>query len=159
MDAVVEGLEPQAATAEDAARDATDAVDAGPGVTPLLAGNRLSLDLYPGGCHRLLHLCAQQPHQLLEVEFLQLSGHEDPQLLEATLARVPGSLPRLRSLVLKGESHLVPARAQLYHYSPYSSTQLPKVKLAESQLLDPAAARWGLPADPSVGVSPGVGHG
>ncbi|XP_070344582.1 p53-induced death domain-containing protein 1 isoform X2 [Equus asinus] len=102
MDAVVEGLEPQAATAEDAARDATDAVDAGPGVTPLLAGNRLSLDLYPGGCHRLLHLCAQQPHQLLEVEFLQLSGHEDPQLLEATLARVPGSLPRLRSLVLKG---------------------------------------------------------
>ncbi|XP_070421966.1 p53-induced death domain-containing protein 1 isoform X5 [Equus przewalskii] len=102
MDAVVEGLEPQAATAEDAARDATDAVDAGPGVTPLLAGNRLSLDLYPRGCHRLLHLCAQQPHQLLEVEFLQLSGHEDPQLLEATLAQVPGSLLRLRSLVLKG---------------------------------------------------------
>nr|XP_008509353.1 PREDICTED: p53-induced protein with a death domain [Equus przewalskii] len=102
MDVVVEGLEPQAVTAEDAARDATDAVDAGPGVTPLLAGNRLSLDLYPRGCHRLLHLCAQQPHQLLEVEFLQLSGHEDPQLLEATLAQVPGSLLRLRSLVLKG---------------------------------------------------------
>ncbi|XP_004441098.1 PREDICTED: p53-induced death domain-containing protein 1 [Ceratotherium simum simum] len=102
MDAVAEGLEPQAAAAEDAARDATDAVDAGLGVPPLLAGNRLSLDLYPGGCHRLLHLCAQQPRQLLEVEFLQLSGHEDPQLLEATLARVPWSLPRLRSLVLKG---------------------------------------------------------
>ncbi|XP_010854908.1 PREDICTED: p53-induced death domain-containing protein 1, partial [Bison bison bison] len=33
---------------------------------------------------------------------LQLSGHEAPQLLEAALARLPWSLPRLRSLVLKG---------------------------------------------------------
>ncbi|KAM7087389.1 p53-induced death domain-containing protein 1 [Molossus nigricans] len=93
--------EPQVAAAEGVAEDATDTVDAHPG-PPLLAGNRLSLDLYPGGCHRLLHLCAQQTPQLLEVEFLQLSGHEDPRLLEATLAQVPKSLPHLRSLVLKG---------------------------------------------------------
>lgn len=83
----------------------------GPLAPPFLAGNRLSLDLYPGGCHWLLHLCAQQPTQLLEVEFLQLSGHEDPRLLEATLALLPQSLQRLRSLVLKGESQpsLIPA--------------------------------------------------
>ncbi|XP_074193071.1 p53-induced death domain-containing protein 1 isoform X5 [Rhinolophus sinicus] len=102
MAAVEEGLEPQLAAAEDAAEDAADTVDAWPAAPPLLAGNRLSLDLYPGGCQRLLHLCAQQTPQLLEVEFLQLSGHEDPQLLEATLAQVPWSLPHLRSLVLKG---------------------------------------------------------
>ncbi|XP_010997531.1 p53-induced death domain-containing protein 1 isoform X1 [Camelus dromedarius] len=102
MAAVAEGLETESAAVEDAARDAADAVDAGLGVPPLLAGNRLSLDLYPRGCHRLLHLCAQQVPQLLEVEFLQLSSHEDPWLLEATLARLPWSLPRLRSLVLKG---------------------------------------------------------
>ncbi|KAB1251410.1 p53-induced death domain-containing protein 1 [Camelus dromedarius] len=101
MAAVAEGLETESAAVEDAARDAADAVDAGLGVPPLLAGNRLSLDLYPRGCHRLLHLCAQQVPQLLEVEFLQLSSHEDPWLLEATLARLPWSLPRLRSLVLK----------------------------------------------------------
>ena len=109
MAAVAEGLEPETAAVEDAARDATDAVDAGLGAPPLLVGNRLSLDLYPRGCHRLLHLCAQQVRQLLEVEFLRLSGHEDPQLLQATLARLSWSLPRLRSLVLKGEPHLVPA--------------------------------------------------
>lgn len=103
-----EELEPQVAAAEGVAGDATDTVDANPGA-PLLAGNRLSLDLYPGGCRRLLHLCAQQTPQLLEVEFLQLSGHEDPRLLEATLAQVPKSLPHLRSLVLKGEPLLVPA--------------------------------------------------
>ncbi|XP_008586808.1 PREDICTED: p53-induced protein with a death domain isoform X2 [Galeopterus variegatus] len=104
MSAVAEGLELEAAAAaaEDAARDAAEAVDTGPEEPPLLAGNRLSLDLYPGGCHRLLHLCAQQPSQLLQVEFLRLSTHEDPQLLEAALARVPWSLPLLRSLVLKG---------------------------------------------------------
>ncbi|XP_028334400.1 p53-induced death domain-containing protein 1 isoform X3 [Physeter macrocephalus] len=105
MAAVAEGLEPETAAVEDAARDATDAVDAGLGAPLLLVGNRLSLDLYPRGCHRLLHLCAQQVRQLLEVEFLQLSGHEDPQLLQATLARLPRSLPRLRSLVLKGGQH------------------------------------------------------
>ncbi|XP_036718237.1 p53-induced death domain-containing protein 1 isoform X3 [Balaenoptera musculus] len=105
MAAVAEGLEPETAAVEDAARDATDAADAGLGVPPLLVGNRLSLDLYPRGCHRLLHLCAQQVRQLLEVEFLRLSGHEDPQLLQATLARLPWSLPRLRSLVLKGGQH------------------------------------------------------
>uniref|UniRef100_A0A8C5V341 p53-induced death domain-containing protein 1 n=1 Tax=Microcebus murinus TaxID=30608 RepID=A0A8C5V341_MICMU len=96
MAAVVEGLEPEAAAAEDAVETT---VDAGP---LLVGGNRLSFDLHPGGCRRLLHLCAQQLPQLLQVEFLRLSTHEDPQLLEATLARVPWCLPRLRSLVLKG---------------------------------------------------------
>ncbi|XP_033717360.1 p53-induced death domain-containing protein 1 isoform X2 [Tursiops truncatus] len=105
MAAEAEGLEPETAAVEDAAGDATDAVDARLGAPPLLVGSRLSLDLYPRGCHRLLHLCAQQVRQLLEVEFLQLSGHEDPQLLQATLARLPWSLPRLRSLVLKGGQH------------------------------------------------------
>lgn len=109
-----EGLEPQLAAAEGAAEDAADTVDAWPAAPPLLAGNRLSLDLYQGGCQRLLHLCAQQTPQLLEVEFLQLSGHEDPQLLEATLARVPWSLPHLRSLVLKGEPRVVLAQSQPY---------------------------------------------
>uniref|UniRef100_A0A2K5UUI3 p53-induced death domain-containing protein 1 n=1 Tax=Macaca fascicularis TaxID=9541 RepID=A0A2K5UUI3_MACFA len=42
------------------------------------------------------------PLQLLQVEFLRLSTHEDPQLLEATLAQLPQSLSCLRSLVLKG---------------------------------------------------------
>ncbi|KAM9221932.1 p53-induced death domain-containing protein 1 isoform 6-T6 [Dugong dugon] len=106
MAAVVTELEPEAAAAaaaEDATRDgAEEAVDTGPRAPPLLAGNRLSLDLYPGGCHRLLHLCAQQSPQLLQVEFLRLSTHEDPGLLGATLAQVPGRLPCLRSLVLKG---------------------------------------------------------
>ncbi|KAM5249016.1 p53-induced death domain-containing protein 1 isoform 2-T2 [Ctenodactylus gundi] len=104
MAAVVEGLEPKeaAAAVEDATRFAVEAADAEPGDPPLLAGNRLNLDLYPGGCHRLLHFCAQQPLQLLQVEFLQLSTHEDPQLLETTLAQVPWSLLHLRSLVLKG---------------------------------------------------------
>lgn len=105
MAGVKEELEPQVAAAEDAAGEAADTVDAGPGAPLLLAGNRLSLDLYPGGCHRLLHLCAGQTPQLLEVQFLQLSGHEDPRLLETTLAQVPRSLPNLRSLVLKGGQH------------------------------------------------------
>ncbi|XP_062051604.1 p53-induced death domain-containing protein 1 isoform X3 [Lepus europaeus] len=99
MATVAEGLEPEAAATGDAAGAA--AVDAGPGAAPLLAGKQLSLDLYPAGCQRLLHLCAQ-PSQLLQVEFLRLSTHEDPGLLEAALARVPAHLPRLRSLVLKG---------------------------------------------------------
>lgn len=114
MAAAEEGPEPQVAGAGDAVRDATDAADAGPRLPRLLAGNRLSLDLYPEGCRWLRHLCAQQHPQLLEVEFLQLTGHEDPQLLEATLARVPRSLPHLRSLVLKGEPRLVPALSQTH---------------------------------------------
>lgn len=128
MAAVVEGQEPEPSAAEDAARDATDAVAVGPGTLPLLAGNRLSLDLYPRGCHRLLHLCAQQVPQLLEVEFLQLSGHEDPRLLEATLAQLPSSLPHLRSLVVKGEPHPVSALSQPHlwllplHLSPQRQT-------------------------------------
>lgn len=114
MAAAEEGPEPQVAGAGDAVRDATDAADAGPRLPRLLAGNRLSLDLYPEGCRWLRHLCAQQHPQLLEVEFLQLTGHEDPQLLEATLAQVPQSLPHLRSLVLKGEPRLVPALSQTH---------------------------------------------
>ncbi|XP_073907705.1 p53-induced death domain-containing protein 1 isoform X2 [Castor canadensis] len=104
MAAVLEGLEPEeaAAAAEDTIRRAAEAVDAGPRAPPLLPGHQLNLDLYPRGCHRLLHLCAQQPQQLLQVEFLRLSTHEDPRLLEATLAQVPWSLLHLRSLVLKG---------------------------------------------------------
>ncbi|XP_070314028.1 p53-induced death domain-containing protein 1 isoform X4 [Odocoileus virginianus] len=102
MAAVEAGQVPATSAPEDAARDAPEAVGAGPEAPLLPAGNRLSLHLYPGGCRRLLRLCAQQAPQLLEVDFLQLSGHEDPQLLEATLARLPWSLPHLRSLVLKG---------------------------------------------------------
>ncbi|XP_074257983.1 p53-induced death domain-containing protein 1 isoform X2 [Saimiri boliviensis] len=109
MSAAVEGpeLEAVAAAAGDAseaadAEDASEAVDGGSRALRFLGGNRLSLDLSPGGCHRLLHLCVQQPLQLLQVEFLRLSTHEDPQLLEATLAQVPQSLSRLCSLVLKG---------------------------------------------------------
>lgn len=104
--AAVEGLEPEeaAAAAEEAARPAGEAAGAEPGPPPLLAGSRLNLDLYPKGCHWLLHLCARQPPQpLLQVEFLRLSTHEDPQLLQATLAQVPWSQLHLRSLVLKGE--------------------------------------------------------
>lgn len=96
--------EPRAAAAAGDAADTADVdADAGPGASLLLAGNRLSLDLYPGGCRRLLRLCARRTPQLLRVEFLQLSGHEDPRLLGAALAQVPRSLPHLRSLVLKGE--------------------------------------------------------
>ncbi|KAB0366781.1 hypothetical protein FD754_010937 [Muntiacus muntjak] len=102
MAAVEAGLVPATSAPEDAARDAPEAAGAGPEAPLLPAGNRLSLHLHPGGCRRLLHLCAQQAPQLLEVDFLQLSGHEDPQLLEAALARLPWSLPHLRSLVLKG---------------------------------------------------------
>lgn len=105
MAAVLEGQEPEetAAAAEDAATSTLEAVDAGPGAPFLPAGNQLNLDLRPGGCHRLQYLCSQQPPQLLQVEFLRLSTHEDPQLLDDTLAKVPWSLLRLRSLVLKGE--------------------------------------------------------
>uniref|UniRef100_A0A4W2H886 P53-induced death domain protein 1 n=1 Tax=Bos indicus x Bos taurus TaxID=30522 RepID=A0A4W2H886_BOBOX len=102
MAAMEAGPVPATLAQEDAARDASEAAGAGPEAPLLPAGNRLSLHLHPGGCRRLLRLCAQQAPQLLEVDFLQLSGHEDPQLLEAALARLPWSLPRLRSLVLKG---------------------------------------------------------
>lgn len=106
MAAVLEGQKPEetAAAAEDAARPTVQAVDSRLGGAPfLLAGNKLNLDLHPGGCHRLQYLCSQQSPQLLQVEFLRLSTHEDPQLLDDTLAKVPWSLLRLRSLVLKGE--------------------------------------------------------
>lgn len=99
--AATEGLEP------DAAEDLRDAGNRPPSPQPSwppLDGNRLSLHLYPGGCQRLLHLCAAPHPQLLEVQFLQLSGHEDPSLLAAALAQVAQHLPRLRSLVIKGES-------------------------------------------------------
>lgn len=105
MAAVLEGLEPEetAAAAEDAARSAVEAVESRLGAPFLLAGNQLNLDVHPGGCHRLQYLCSQQPPELLQVEFLRLSTHEDPRLLDDTLAQVPWSLLRLRSLVLKGE--------------------------------------------------------
>lgn len=109
MAAAEEEPEPRAAAAEDAADTADADADAGPGASLLLSGNRLSLDLHPGGCRRLLRLCARHPPQLLGVEFLQLSAHEDPRLLGAALAQVPRSLPHLRSLVLKGEPHRAPA--------------------------------------------------
>nr|KAF6267967.1 p53-induced death domain protein 1 [Pipistrellus kuhlii] len=102
MAAVEEEPERRAAAAEDAADE--DA-DAGSGASLLPAGNRLSLDLHSGGCRRLLRLCARHAPLLLRVEFLQLSGHEDPRLLGAALAQVPRSLPQLRSLVLKGGQH------------------------------------------------------
>ncbi|XP_049993691.1 p53-induced death domain-containing protein 1 isoform X2 [Alexandromys fortis] len=104
MAAVLEGLEPEetAAAAEDAARFAVEAVESRPGAPFLLVGNQLNLDVHPGGCHRLQYLCSQQPPELLQVEFLRLSTHEDPRLLDDTLAQVPWSLLRLRSLVLKG---------------------------------------------------------
>lgn len=103
MAAVLEGLEPEETAAEDAARPAVEAVDSRPGAPFLLAGNQLNLDIRPGGCHRLQYLCSQKPPQLLQVEFLRLSTHEDPRLLDDTLAQVPWGLLRLRSLVLKGE--------------------------------------------------------
>uniref|UniRef100_A0A8C6WBY0 p53-induced death domain-containing protein 1 n=1 Tax=Nannospalax galili TaxID=1026970 RepID=A0A8C6WBY0_NANGA len=101
MATVLEGLELEeaAAASEDAAEDA---VDSRPGMPLLLTGNQLNLDLYSGGCRHLQHLCAQEPPQLLQVEFLRLSTHEDSQLLEDTLARVPWRRLCLRSLVLKG---------------------------------------------------------
>lgn len=126
--AVVEaGPVPATSAPEDAARDASEAASAGPEVPPLPAGNRLSLHLHPGGCRRLLRLCAQQAPQLLEVDFLQLSGHEDPQLLEAALARLPWSLPRLRSLVLKGEPPKSP---------PWPSLSLAPTSASWSQKVD-----------------------
>ncbi|XP_054997764.1 p53-induced death domain-containing protein 1 isoform X2 [Sorex araneus] len=91
MAAVPEGREP----ADSEERDAAAAL-------PSLSGNRLSLDLYPDGGRRLLRLCARRHPQLPDVQFLQLSGHEDPRLLAAALDQVPQHLPRLRSLVLKG---------------------------------------------------------
>ncbi|XP_042529262.1 p53-induced death domain-containing protein 1 isoform X3 [Dipodomys spectabilis] len=94
------------AVPEQAAGAAADAAEAAP-------GTQLNLDLYPGGCRRLLHLCAQQPLPLLRVEFLRLSTHEDPGLLEATLAQVPWSLLHLRSLVLKGGQNRGPLGACL----------------------------------------------
>ncbi|XP_029412695.1 p53-induced death domain-containing protein 1 isoform X2 [Nannospalax galili] len=113
MATVLEGLELEeaAAASEDAAEDAAEdsaagpaveAVDSRPGMPLLLTGNQLNLDLYSGGCRHLQHLCAQEPPQLLQVEFLRLSTHEDSQLLEDTLARVPWRRLCLRSLVLKG---------------------------------------------------------
>lgn len=95
-----EGLQPAAAVTPDAA---TAQAEAEPAAPPLLAGNRLSLDLQPGGCRRLLRLCAQPAPELRQAAFLRLSPHEDPRLLEAALALVPTHLPRLRSLVLTGE--------------------------------------------------------
>ncbi|KAM9372789.1 p53-induced death domain-containing protein 1 [Phaethornis superciliosus] len=64
-----------------------------------LAGTRLSLDLYPDGCRRLLRLFAGRPGEVVPVEFLRLSSN-DP-LLGTTLSILP-HLRSIRSLVLKG---------------------------------------------------------
>ncbi|XP_040826977.1 p53-induced death domain-containing protein 1 [Ochotona curzoniae] len=105
-----EGLQPAAAVTPDAA---TAQAEAEPAAPRLLAGNRLSLDLQPGGCRRLLRLCAQPAPELRQAAFLRLSPHEDPRLLEAALALVPTHLPRLRSLVLTGGQRRDPLGACL----------------------------------------------
>ncbi|XP_071617678.1 p53-induced death domain-containing protein 1 isoform X1 [Heliangelus exortis] len=64
-----------------------------------LAGNRLSLDVYPDGCCRLLRLFAGRPGEVMRVEFLRLSTN-DP-FLGTTLSILP-HLGNIRSLVLKG---------------------------------------------------------
>ncbi|KAM6159447.1 p53-induced death domain-containing protein 1 [Rhynchocyon petersi] len=103
MDAAVERLEPQITIAAAITKAAAEDAAVSAAVVPhLLAGNSLNLDLYPEGCRRLQYLYAQKCPQLLEVQFLRLSPHEDPGLLEATLVLVPDRLPHLHALVLKG---------------------------------------------------------
>ncbi|NXI47085.1 PIDD1 protein, partial [Galbula dea] len=64
-----------------------------------LADNRLNLDVYPDGCHRLLQLFEGRRGELLRVEFLRLSTNDH--LLGAALGILP-QLKHLKSLVLKG---------------------------------------------------------
>ncbi|OXB54382.1 hypothetical protein ASZ78_003165 [Callipepla squamata] len=64
-----------------------------------LADNRLTLDVYPDGCCRLLHLFEGQQAEVVQVELLRLSGNDC--LLDSALAILP-HLKRLKSLVLKG---------------------------------------------------------
>lgn len=64
-----------------------------------LADNRLTLDVYPDGCRRLLRLFEGQQAEVVQVELLRLSSND--RLLDATLSILP-HLKRLKSLVLKG---------------------------------------------------------
>ncbi|NWI94657.1 PIDD1 protein, partial [Pitta sordida] len=64
-----------------------------------LADNRLNLDVYPDGCCRFLQLFKDQQGDVIQVEFLRLSGNDH--LLGSTLASLP-HLKHLKSLVLKG---------------------------------------------------------
>ncbi|OXB73798.1 UNVERIFIED_CONTAM: hypothetical protein H355_010344 [Colinus virginianus] len=64
-----------------------------------LADNRLTLDVYPDGCCRLLRLFEGQRAEVVQVELLRLSGND--RLLDSALAILP-HLKRLKSLVLKG---------------------------------------------------------
>lgn len=65
-----------------------------------LADNRLTLDVYPDGCCRLLQLFERQLAEVVQVELLRLSSNDH--LLDAALIVLP-YLKRLKSLVLKGE--------------------------------------------------------
>uniref|UniRef100_A0A8C9F202 Uncharacterized protein n=1 Tax=Pavo cristatus TaxID=9049 RepID=A0A8C9F202_PAVCR len=62
--------------------------------------NRLTLDVYPDGCCRLLRLFEGQQAEVVQVELLRLSSNDH--LLNAALSILP-HLKRLKSLVLKGE--------------------------------------------------------
>ncbi|XP_043827358.1 p53-induced death domain-containing protein 1 [Dromiciops gliroides] len=84
---------------EDVEKDAEDAVAAALDPSSLLASDRLSLDLYPGGCGLLLRLLREQGSQLQQVRFLRLNCNEE--LVGAALAVIP-RLRSLCSLVLKG---------------------------------------------------------
>ncbi|XP_004941519.4 p53-induced death domain-containing protein 1 [Gallus gallus] len=64
-----------------------------------LADNRLTLDVYPDGCRRLLRLFEGQQAEVVQVELLRLSSND--RLLDATLSILP-HLKRLKSLVLRG---------------------------------------------------------
>ncbi|NXJ12343.1 PIDD1 protein, partial [Odontophorus gujanensis] len=64
-----------------------------------LADNRLTLDVYPDGCCWLLRLFEERQAEVVQVEFLRLSGND--RLLDTALAILP-HLKRLKSLVLKG---------------------------------------------------------
>ncbi|XP_027760416.1 p53-induced death domain-containing protein 1 isoform X4 [Empidonax traillii] len=66
---------------------------------PCLAGNRLSLDVYPDGCWHFLRLLKQQREEVVQVEFLRLSSNDC--LIDTTLDSLP-HLEHLKSLVLKG---------------------------------------------------------
>ncbi|NXS21795.1 PIDD1 protein, partial [Mystacornis crossleyi] len=83
-----------------------------------LADNRLNLDVYPDGCRRFLQLFKERRGEVVQVEFLRLSGNDC--LLDTTLGSLP-HLKHLKSLVLKG-GH---ARDEFGSYQHGSLTSLP----------------------------------
>ncbi|XP_072493478.1 p53-induced death domain-containing protein 1 isoform X2 [Notamacropus eugenii] len=85
---------------EEEKEDAEDAEDAA--ATSLLAGDRLNLDLYPGGCGLLLRLLREPASPLQHIQFLRLNCNEKQ--IGAALAALP-NLRALRSLVLRGGHH------------------------------------------------------